>query len=79
MRTWLKNLREQKRMSQRDVADLVGISAAMYCFVENGKRDPSPRIAQGIAKALGFLDTWYHLLEPSSFEHCREAACNESA
>lgn len=38
MRTWLKDLRKQKRMTQKDLAQSVGVTESYICNIENGKR-----------------------------------------
>lgn len=38
MRQWLKNLREQNKWTQLDVAKKLEISEAYYSFIENGTR-----------------------------------------
>ncbi|MDK1718686.1 helix-turn-helix transcriptional regulator [Dellaglioa algida] len=54
MRTWLKEKRTIKGMTQQEVADKSGIKRAYYTAIENGTRRPSPEVAQGIAKTLKF-------------------------
>jgi len=54
MRDWLKIIREKNDMSKTDVAKIVGISANMYHYIENGERCPSVETAQAIAEALNF-------------------------
>lgn len=38
MRDWLKNLREDRKMTQKDVASKLGISESYYCSIERGER-----------------------------------------
>lgn len=38
MRVWLKNIREEKGLTQEKVASLVGISRSTYCHIESGER-----------------------------------------
>lgn len=38
MREWLKNLRNENRMTQQSVADALGISKQYYQLIETGKR-----------------------------------------
>ena len=55
MRDWLKKLREEKGMSQEDVARETGmISRCHYTNIENGDRAPSVPVAKKIAETLGF-------------------------
>jgi len=46
-------LREQKGMSQPDLAQRVGVSGGYLCLLENGGREPSASVALRIAEALG--------------------------
>ena len=59
----LKEIREIKRLHQKDIASQAGISVSYYCMIESEIRRPSPQVAQKIASALGFSDKWYKLLE----------------
>ena len=52
--TTLEEIRTKKRYSQEEVAHAAGISRAAYTNIENGKRRPSPEVAQKIAKFLKF-------------------------
>ena len=38
MRTWLKELRRTSKMSQQNVADLLGITQQYYNLIESGER-----------------------------------------
>lgn len=49
----LKVIREKKRLSQAEVANMVGITQPTYANIENAKRRPSLPTAQRIARALG--------------------------
>jgi putative transcriptional regulator len=51
-RDWLINRRGH--LTQEDVARLAGISRSAYGLIEQGKRDPSVRLAKKIAKAMKF-------------------------
>ena len=64
LRKWLKTIRENKGMSQDEVAKDVKVSRQYYNFIENGDRRPSPEVAKKIATVLGFKNEWYKLLEP---------------
>lgn len=37
-RLWLKNLRKKNKITQAEMADLLGISQNFYSNIENGKR-----------------------------------------
>jgi transcriptional regulator with XRE-family HTH domain len=50
----IKQLREAKKMSQRALADKVGVTAADITMLETGKRkSPSLPVLKRLAKALG--------------------------
>ena len=55
MRTWLKDLRNNRNMTQKDMAEQLGISEAYYALIENGRRQKKMdvTILAGIAKATG--------------------------
>lgn len=38
MRSWLKAVRKEKRMTLSDVAAALGISESYYCLIENNER-----------------------------------------
>lgn len=40
MRHWLKNLREEKKLSKTEVARLLGITRQYYGYIETGERLP---------------------------------------
>ena len=54
VRTKLIALRNEKKLSQDSVAKAAGISRAYYTMIENGTKNPSPKVAQKIAQLLGF-------------------------
>lgn len=54
MRGWLKELREEKGISQKDVAKKIGFTRQYYNMIENGERRPSAEVAQKIAEILDF-------------------------
>lgn len=60
MRTFLKEARNKKGMTQRDVANVAGMNRVVYCELENGKRNPSVKLAKKIAKVLGFNWTKFY-------------------
>lgn len=45
--------REERGLSQRDLATRAGISPAMLNEIERGKKSPSLPVAKALAKALG--------------------------
>lgn len=50
----LRKQRERKKLTQREIATMAGISESYYCLIENKERQPSPKVAQKIAKILNF-------------------------
>ena len=71
MRKWLREIRYAKKLSQAQAADLCGISPSFFADVERGFRNPSPKYAMVIGKALGFDWTLFYaenLLEMSKKE-----------
>lgn len=55
MRDWLKKCRDDIGMSQRNVADKIGISQQYYALIENGERQKKIDIelAQKLADIFG--------------------------
>ena len=49
----IKNIREKKGMSQKELITAVGLGAPMYSRIETGKAEPSLTTLEKIAKALG--------------------------
>lgn len=49
----IKRIREVKKLSQKEVISAIGMGAAQYSRIENGKTDPSVGTMAKIAKALG--------------------------
>jgi len=47
----IKKYRKKNNMTLEQFAEIIGISAAHLCFIENGKRMPSPKIALKISQA----------------------------
>lgn len=54
MRTWLKAIRKEKGLSQKEVAMAVDIAQSSYAGIELGKRNPRVETAKKIAELLGF-------------------------
>lgn len=53
-RLWLKEIREDKKLTQEDVAKRGGFARTYYTMVETGKRTPSVKMAKEISGALDF-------------------------
>lgn len=57
MKTWQERLvevREARDLSQREVAEMAGMSQPGYGLIERGERNPTVDTMLGIAEALGF-------------------------
>ncbi|MEZ0482610.1 helix-turn-helix transcriptional regulator [Planococcus sp. SSTMD024] len=53
-RVWLKKFRNNKGLTQLEVAKKAGIKRPNYTMIETGQRKPSVATAKSIASALGF-------------------------
>jgi len=53
IRTALIKARKAKRMTQKEVADAVGINRAFLANIERGKHTPSLEVAHKISQVLG--------------------------
>jgi putative transcriptional regulator len=61
LRTWLKELRERKEMTQSQVAESCKISRSYYTHIEKGTKTPSVENAKKIASVLDF--SWTNFFE----------------
>ena len=52
MRDWLTSARKAKKMTQGELARVVGVSQRSIAAYEAGERTPTPRKAQEIGTAL---------------------------
>lgn len=52
MRTRIKEYRAKKNMTQNELADKVGVRRETIVFLEQGKYNPSLKLAFDVAKAL---------------------------
>ncbi|MFY0742125.1 helix-turn-helix transcriptional regulator [Solibacillus silvestris] len=59
MRDWLKIIREEKGLTQENVANMVGISRSTYGHIESGERGVTVSNAKKIAGALKFKWTLF--------------------
>lgn len=55
----LKTVREQKKLTQKDVAENIGVAKSTYSLYESGNREPN---VQTIRKIADFLNTSADLL-----------------
>lgn len=53
MKTFIKYLRQEKGINQKDFADAVGVSRQTISALENGRYNPSLLLAYKITKLLG--------------------------
>jgi len=54
MRTWLKELRKSKNLTQEKLSEKAEITRAFYAQIELGNRNPSVPNAKKIAEVLDF-------------------------
>lgn len=52
MKRTLSEIRDERRMSQKDMADILGIGVSTYCQYETGKRNVPAETVDSIAKIL---------------------------
>lgn len=55
MREWLRNLRIEKKYTQKELGAKLGISESYYCAIENGDRQKNMDmlLVSGLSTALG--------------------------
>ena len=53
MRTWVREARQAKGLSEKNVADEVGISQPADHWIEVGEKNPRPETAKKIGAVLG--------------------------
>ena len=66
MRTWLKDIRAKKELTQQEVANAANVDVTMISKIELGERRPSVEVAKKIAAVLGF--NWTRFYEEVSEE-----------
>lgn len=71
MQTRIKEFRARVSMTQNDLARKVGVRRETIVFLEQGKYNPSLRLAHDVARALhaGIDDLFIFDDEPESPEH----------
>ena len=52
MKTWIKELRTEKGITQQQLADIVDVTRQTILFLEKGKYNPSLRLAWMIAEVF---------------------------
>ena len=53
MKTNIRELRNKRGLTQEELADRVGVRRETIIFLEKGKYNPSLKLANEVAKALG--------------------------
>ena len=61
LRTWLKDIRAKKELTQQEVANAANVDVTMICKIELGERRPSVEVAKKIASVLEF--PWIRFFE----------------
>lgn len=69
IRQWLKLLREEKGLTQQEIADKAQIERSYYTMIERGKRKPSVHVAKSIAKVMAFDWTIFFENEGNETKH----------
>lgn len=72
----IKRIREEKNMTQKAVATLMGISQQAYSQYESGTREPKPETLGRIAAALG-TDIIDITRNTDTVDSCTEESLNE--
>ena len=72
MRTWLKDIRAKKELTQREVANAANVDVTMISKIELGERRPSVEVAKKIASVLGFDWTRFYEDEDDLTKTCTE-------
>ncbi len=54
MRKWLKDMRLSEELSQKELAEIIGVDSTTIGKYEIGERTPSPKIAKKIAEYFDF-------------------------
>lgn len=68
LKTKVKEYRESRNIKQSELAEMIGVRRETIVHLENGRYNPSLKIAMGIAKVLQttvedlfeFTDDWYN-------------------
>lgn len=54
MREKLKKIRKEQNLTQKSLSNMVNIHRTYYSMIENGRRNPSLKVAVSIKKALNY-------------------------
>jgi len=79
LRTWLKDIRAKKELTQQEVANAANVDVTMICKIELGERRPSVEVAKKIASVLGFNWTRFFDDECEDYERRDEDAQTQEA
>jgi len=60
LRTWLKDIRAKKELTQQEVANAANVDVTMISKIELGVRRPSVEVAKKIASVLEFPWTRFY-------------------
>ena len=69
MRDWMKNLRDERHLTMKDVSQKLGISESYYCAIENGSRQKKMDMV-----LISGLASIFEVPLSAIFEYEREAA-----
>lgn len=69
MRQWLIDIRNNKNLTQEDVAYSAKVSRPYITSIESGDRRPSVKVAKRIATTLGFEWTLFFEVESNDSLH----------
>jgi putative transcriptional regulator len=72
LRTWLKDIRAKKKLTQQEVANAANVDVTMISKIELGERRPSVEVAKKIASVLGFNWTRFFEDEDDLTKTCTE-------
>ncbi len=70
MRTWLKDIRAKKELTQQEVANAANVDVTMISKIELGVRRPSVEVAKKIASVLEFPWTRFYEDEDEITKTC---------
>lgn len=72
----IKKLRIDSKMTQQDVANLIGVPRSTYANYENNTREPKEEILESISKVFG-VTAWDLIINPKDLEKETKEAENE--
>ena len=69
----LQKYRQRKRLTGKQLSEIIGISQGSLSELENGKRDPSGKVFQGLAENTDIDISW--LITGNKTEEFRDTSC----